>query len=70
MSGKKAQGALFGWFAMAGSMARIFFPVLAGYISCFVGAINFMLVIVPLLLASGTIVIVYRNLLRGLVSSS
>ena len=31
--GRRPQGTLQGWFASAGSLARIIFPVMAGYIS-------------------------------------
>ena len=31
--GRRPQGTLQGWFASAGSLARIFFPVMSGYIS-------------------------------------
>lgn len=36
--GGRPQGALLGWFASAGSIARMGFPVLAGYVSSYLGS--------------------------------
>jgi ceroid-lipofuscinosis MFS transporter 7 len=30
--GRRPQGELLGWFASSGSLARMFFPIMAGYI--------------------------------------
>ena len=52
--GGRPQGALLGWFASAGSVARMGFPVLAGYVSSYAGSSwMFVVMIVVLSLAAG-----------------
>ena len=49
-----AQGALFGWFATAGFMARMVFPVIAGYVAQEGGDLVLFCLLIPLLVGSMT----------------
>lgn len=66
VSRKQAQGALFGYFAMSGSLARMFFPVLAGYSSGSTSSDSILEFLIPILMSSAIFVIGYGKQLREL----
>ena len=65
--GRRPQGTLMGWFASAGSFARIAFPVMAGLVAA--GDIrNLFIILSSVLLASTMFVLMSRKTLTLLSS--
>lgn len=66
--GRRPQGLLLGWFASAGSIARMFFPVMSGYIANYKGVHTLFMVLVLVLLSSTGFVFAGRRPLSILSS--
>lgn len=64
--GRRPQGTLFGWFASAGSLARIFFPILSGYIARYNTFEALFGILTAVLLASAVFVLLSRRTLNFL----
>ncbi|KAL7559740.1 hypothetical protein ACA910_003322 [Epithemia clementina (nom. ined.)] len=64
--GRRPQGYLLGWFASAGSLARMFFPVMSGYISSYAGVDKLFIVLCCVLVLSIFFVYLSRNTLNFL----
>eukprot|EP00529_Nitzschia_sp_RCC80_P018449 CAMPEP_0113483004 /NCGR_PEP_ID=MMETSP0014_2-20120614/23210_1 /TAXON_ID=2857 /ORGANISM="Nitzschia sp." /LENGTH=514 /DNA_ID=CAMNT_0000376537 /DNA_START=4 /DNA_END=1548 /DNA_ORIENTATION=+ /assembly_acc=CAM_ASM_000159 len=58
--GRRPQGTLLGWFASAGSLARVIFPIMSGYITRYFGIPVLFLVLISVLAVS-TIVTMYNR---------
>lgn len=66
--GRRPQGALQGWFASAGSLARIMFPILSGYVAQYSSiSVLFILLTTVLTISVGFVFTARRTL--GLLSS-
>jgi ceroid-lipofuscinosis MFS transporter 7 len=65
--GRRPQGTLMGWFASAGSLARIFFPVMAGYVAS-VDIKDLFIILASILSASAMFVLMSRKKLTLLSS--
>lgn len=66
--GRRPQGFLLGWFASAGSLARMFFPIMSGYISSYLG-IDVLFICLLVVLGTATAFVLYaRNTLTFLSS--
>ena len=61
--GRRPQGKLLGWFASAGSLARVLFPIMSGYITKFEGDSALFVALVIVLSASIAFVWTYKNIL-------
>lgn len=61
--GRRPQGTLLGYFASAGSVARMFFPIMSGYIANYSDIDTLFYVLVSVLLVSTLFVALYRNIL-------
>ncbi|GKY99592.1 hypothetical protein MPSEU_000913500 [Mayamaea pseudoterrestris] len=66
--GRRPQGTLLGYFASAGSVARMLFPVMSGYIARYSAVDTLFWVLMVVLLVSTAFVAVYRNILSLLSS--
>ncbi|KAL9181284.1 hypothetical protein ACHAXT_010089 [Thalassiosira profunda] len=64
--GRRPQGTLQGWFASAGSLARILFPVMSGYISEYDDITTVFIVLTVVLVISNVFVALSRNTLETL----
>jgi MFS transporter, ceroid-lipofuscinosis neuronal protein 7 len=64
--GRRPQGELLGWFASAGSLARLIFPIMAGYIANYSGLATLFFVLTGVLAVSTVIALFYRNTLTYL----
>ena len=64
--GRRPQGALQGWFASAGSLARLSFPIMSGYIAKYAGISTLFFVLVGVLGTATTITMVNRKTLEFL----
>lgn len=66
--GRRPQGMLLGWFASAGSLARILFPVFSGYIARYSSMSALFLLLTSVLTVSVIFVLTTRNTLSLLSS--
>ncbi|GMH84880.1 hypothetical protein TrVE_jg10177 [Triparma verrucosa] len=64
--GKRPQGALLGYFASAGSVARMFFPIFSGYVAQFLGNSVMFCFLIGVLGVATLIVVTHRETLRRL----
>lgn len=61
--GRIAQGTMQGWFAAAGSLSRVFFPIMAGYIAHYDDMTTiFIVLFVVLVIANVTVALTARTL--------
>ena len=58
--GRRPQGTLLGWFASAGSLARMLFPVMSGYVSRY-GSVQMLFGIVVGVLVVATVFTTYAR---------
>lgn len=58
--GRRPQGTLLGWFASAGSLARLFFPIMSGYVTNFFGISALFYVLICVLTVS-TLITMYNR---------
>ena len=65
---ERDQGALMGWFASSGSLARVIFPIFGGYISNYFGFHSLFLIDIIILIISIVLVICTRKVLKDIVS--
>jgi ceroid-lipofuscinosis MFS transporter 7 len=61
--GRRPQGTLLGWFASAGSLARIFFPIMSGYIANYAGITVLFYVLIGVLSVSTVITMLNKTTL-------
>ena len=61
--GRRPQGELLGWFASAGSLARILFPVMSGYIAYYFSMEVLFTVLTGVLLLSTAFILLARRTL-------
>ena len=61
--GRRPQGTLLGWFASAGSLARLTFPIMSGYITNYRGVIPLFYVLACILGISTVITLWNRKTL-------
>ena len=66
--GRRPQGTLLGWFASAGSFARMLFPIMSGYIAQYRDLETLFFVLTFVLLLSTAVVLVCRKTLNLLAS--
>ena len=66
--GRRPQGLLLGWFASAGSLARMAFPIMSGYISSYGGVDILFAVLCSVLLVAIGFVFISRKTLNYLSS--
>jgi ceroid-lipofuscinosis MFS transporter 7 len=66
--GRRPQGVLLGWFASAGSLARMTFPIMAGYIANFEDVIVLFIILTCVLIAA-TFFVVYKKSTLNMLSS-
>jgi MFS transporter, ceroid-lipofuscinosis neuronal protein 7 len=66
--GRRPQGTLLGWFASAGSLARMLFPIVSGYIANYRNVETLFLVLTVVLIASTLFLMVHRHTLQLLSS--
>jgi len=64
--GRRPQGAIQGWFASAGSLARIIFPIMAGYISTYDDISTLFILLFVLMVVSAGFVGINSRLLTTL----
>lgn len=67
--GKRPQGTLMGWFASVGSLARIIFPILSGYIANCTDIVLLFWLLIGILLLSTVFVLAFRRALTLLSTS-
>jgi MFS transporter, ceroid-lipofuscinosis neuronal protein 7 len=61
--GRQPQGELQGWFASAGSLARMIFPIMAGYIAEYKGIDPLFLLLAILLTISAILILMAKDTL-------
>mmetsp|Transcript_16126 Transcript_16126/g.19101 ORF Transcript_16126/g.19101 Transcript_16126/m.19101 type:complete len:512 (-) Transcript_16126:43-1578(-) len=66
--GRRPQGMLLGWFASAGSLARMIFPITSGYIAHFNDVSTLFYLLTCVLIVSSVFVICSREILKTLSS--
>jgi ceroid-lipofuscinosis MFS transporter 7 len=66
--GRRPQGLLLGWFASAGSLARMIFPIMAGYIANFTDVVVLFIILTLVLTLSTAFVLISRSTLNTLSS--
>jgi ceroid-lipofuscinosis MFS transporter 7 len=66
--GRRPQGTLLGWFASAGSFARMLFPIMSGYIARYRDLETLFFVLTIVLLVSSVVVILCRKTLNLLAT--
>lgn len=66
--GRRPQGLLLGWFASAGSLARMIFPIMAGYIANFTDVVVLFIILTLVLSLSTAFVLISRSTLNTLSS--
>lgn len=66
--GRRPQGVLLGWFASAGSLARMFFPIMSGYIASYRSMSELFLVLAFILIISTVVTLLCRRTLSLLSS--
>ncbi len=66
--GRRPQGLLLGWFASAGSLARMVFPIMAGYIANYTDVVVLFIILTGILALSTAFVLLSRNTLHTLSS--
>lgn len=62
--GRRRQGKLLGWFASAGSFARMIFPIMSGYVAQYEGDSTLFVVLVCVLAASILFLMSYKDILQ------
>lgn len=66
--GRRPQGTLLGWFASCGSLARMFFPVMSGYLTTYSSVNTLFAVLTCVLLVSTAFVLRAKGTLTLLSS--
>ena len=66
--GRRPQGELLGWFASAGSLARLVFPIASGYIATYSGITTLFFGLTGILIVSTAISLYFRQTLSFLSS--
>jgi ceroid-lipofuscinosis MFS transporter 7 len=61
--GRRPQGTLLGWFASAGSLARMIFPIMSGYIAYYCKIDTLFLILTGVLLVSAAFTVWARETL-------
>ncbi len=64
--GRRPQGTLLGWFASAGSLARLTFPIMSGYIATYEGIVTLFYVLSVVLCVAVTFILYSRKTLMFL----
>jgi MFS transporter, ceroid-lipofuscinosis neuronal protein 7 len=58
--GRRPQGEVQGWFASAGSLARLLFPIMSGYITKYAG-ISVLFQLLTVVLVVSTLITLYNH---------
>lgn len=66
--GRRPQGTLLGWFASAGSLARVLFPITSGYVEYYLGLSSLLFILTGVLVLS-TSVMMYNRRTLSLLST-
>ena len=66
--GRRPQGTLLGWFASAGSLARVLFPITSGYVVYYFG-LSFVFFILTIVLVVSTGITLYNRRTLSLLST-
>jgi MFS transporter, ceroid-lipofuscinosis neuronal protein 7 len=66
--GRRHQGELQGWFASAGSLARMIFPIMTGYVTTYIGLQSLFCILISVLIVS-TVFVAWARTTLTLLSS-
>ena len=61
--GRRPQGELMGWFAAAGSLARLVFPIVSGYVEHYLGVLALFYILTGILGVSTAVTLFYQSTL-------